>query len=134
VCLFCKESFGALIAKRAVLDFPLPNALKRWNTSLLWCKMSHVFSKMALTSCVCFFTKFFVLGNNWKYGFLINDWTLCFSSQTSFPSALQYLRQPPAPLMPLTNIWRHLEMRMNTPISRKPKKDWRPSTERECPR
>jgi hypothetical protein len=29
VCLFCKESFGALIAKRAVLDFPLPNALKR---------------------------------------------------------------------------------------------------------
>lgn len=50
-----------------------------------------------------------------------------------FPKILLNFPQlQPAPLMPWTSILRHLEMKTNMRISRKPKRGWRPSTVKEC--
>lgn len=66
---------------------------------------------------------------------LCRDWAFCFSSHPAFSSSpFQFLQQQPAPLMPWTSTWKHLAMRMNMPISRKPRSGWKLSTGRGCPR
>lgn len=56
-----------------------------------------------------------------------------FTSSFSFPF-MQYPQPHPAPPMPWTTTWRRQLMKTNTPTSRRPKRAWRPSTVKGCPR